>query len=124
MTTTLQSPRLALVELGRSYPSSDRRAVQQIGRQMLRLLDDPSMGALVVDLTKTEFFGAALLGVLLRVTREAQETGREVVLCGVGEHAANLLRLTRLDKVWQLYPTRRSALRELGVMRPHQTLIA
>jgi hypothetical protein len=62
------------------------------------------------------------VGVLVRLQREAAVNGQEIVLCGLSQHAMEVLRLTRLDRAWSVYATRRAAIRELGADRAITTI--
>jgi anti-anti-sigma factor len=122
MTTILQNGRLLVVEVSRSFPSTDRKGLHALSRRLLGLLEGHDVATVLVDLTNSEHFGAGLVGVLVRVAREAARNSQDIVLCGLSQHAMEVLRLTRLDRAWSIYPTLRAAMRELGANRAITTI--
>jgi anti-anti-sigma factor len=66
---------------------------------------------LVIDCRRVRFFGAGVLGLLLRATQRSHARRGDIVLCGLSPLALEVLHITRLDTVWPLYRTREEALR-------------
>ena len=58
---------------------------------------------IAVDLSEVEFIDSAGLGALVSVLKLLGGEG-EIVIGGVRDTVASLFRLTRLDKVFQMYP--------------------
>jgi anti-anti-sigma factor len=85
--------------------------------QVADILMDPLRGQdgplVVFDLTRVDYFGSMFLTVLLRCWKLTTARGGMMVLAGVSSHAKELLRLTSLDMIWPIYPTRREALEAL-----------
>jgi len=69
---------------------------------------------IIFDLGKIAFFGSVFLSLLLRCWRQVDTRGGSMLICGAGDHARELLRLTALDTLWAIYPTREEALRALA----------
>jgi anti-anti-sigma factor len=63
----------------------------------------------IVDLSEVEYFGSVFLSLLLRTWKSVFQHGGTMVLCGVSERAAELLKLTALDTLWAIYDTREEA---------------
>jgi anti-anti-sigma factor len=124
MNASLKSGRTLAVELGSSYPSIDRSQLQALSRRLLSLLDERGLARLLVDMSRTEHFGAGLVGVLARAMRQAEANGQEVVICGADENALEIFRITRLDRRWPIYASKRNALRDLGNPRVSNTVAA
>lgn len=70
---------------------------------------------IVFDLSKIQFFGSVFLSLLLRCWRQVDKGGGSMAICGAGDHARELLRLTALDSLWSIYSTREEALSALAV---------
>src|SRR5262245_7820417 len=62
---------------------------------------------LVLDLTDVEFVDSTGLGAILHVVKRLPGGG--VVLCGCRPTLVDLMRLTRLDRVFKLYPSQAEA---------------
>lgn len=65
---------------------------------------------IIFDLSRIGFFGSVFLSLLLRCWRHVDAQGGTMLICGAGEHAQELLRLTALDTLWSIYTTRDEAL--------------
>lgn len=65
------------------------------------------------DLTDVSYFGSMFLAVLLRCWKMTTSRGGSMALSGVSSHARELLRLTSLDIIWAMYPTRQEAMEAL-----------
>ena len=63
---------------------------------------------LVLDLSDVEFVDSTGLGALLSVVKR-MPAGGQVVLCGCRSTLVDLMRLTRLDRVFRLYPSEAEA---------------
>ena len=64
----------------------------------------------VLDLTEVPYMDSAGLGVLTNAYVSYQKHGYRLVLVGVSERVQALLRLTRLDRLFEVYPTTIGAL--------------
>ena len=64
----------------------------------------------VFDLSHVKYFGSVFLSLLLRCHKLAKSKGGELVVCGAGKLARELLATTALDIIWAIYDTRQEAL--------------
>jgi anti-sigma B factor antagonist len=58
---------------------------------------------ILLNLSEVEFIDSSGLGVLLSLLRNLGERGN-LVLCGITENVMSLFRLTRINRVFQIYP--------------------
>ncbi|MBU1274833.1 MAG: STAS domain-containing protein [Proteobacteria bacterium] len=59
---------------------------------------------LVLDLGSVEFMDSSGLTVIMSTLKSLNEQGGRLVLSGMGANLGSLFQLTRLDKVFQVYP--------------------
>jgi anti-sigma B factor antagonist len=59
----------------------------------------------IVDLSAVEFIDSSALSVLIRGRKLALERDGNLVLVGSAERTHKMLRITQLDRVFDLYPT-------------------
>ena len=59
---------------------------------------------LVLDCTGLEYVSSLGLGVLVRVRKRFATAGRDIRIAGVSGTVAEMLRITRLDRVFDFYP--------------------
>lgn len=69
------------------------------------LLCRPSLKSLIVDLTAVEFCDSSGLSALLIADRQMRQHGGQVKLAGVHKKVLTLLKISQLDKVFQLFDT-------------------
>jgi anti-anti-sigma regulatory factor len=105
---TRPAPDATVIELA-PHPCSDPNTTEALRED---LLASGQTASLVLDCRRVNVFGAALLGVLLSVTRRLP-AAHELVLCGLDSLALEVLRITRLDAMWRTYPTPLDALQAL-----------
>lgn len=69
---------------------------------------------LVLDLARVEFMDSSGLTVIISTLKSLSEHGGRLVLSGMGESLVSLFQLTRLDKIFQVYPNTGQAVRALS----------
>ncbi|TCM49362.1 STAS domain-containing protein [Kribbella sp. VKM Ac-2568] len=69
----------------------------------LKVLLGPHL--LVIDLTDVEFMDSTGLGVLVGAHKESSSRGGSLALVGAQHRVQKILRITKLHKVFTLYPT-------------------
>lgn len=67
------------------------------------LLCRPQVKSLIVDLTEVEFCDSSGLSALLIAERQMRQHGGQVKLVGVHKKVLSLLKISQLDKVFQLF---------------------
>ncbi|MBK9168710.1 MAG: STAS domain-containing protein [Bryobacterales bacterium] len=75
--------------------------------QMRRFVEDGNR-SIVLDLSQVDYVDSAGLGAILFVQNHVEKQGR-FALAGTGERVMALLKLSRLDKLFRLYPTAEEA---------------
>jgi anti-sigma B factor antagonist len=67
------------------------------------LLCRPQLKSLIVDLTAVEFCDSSGLSALLIAERQMRQNGGKVKLVGVHKKVLSLLKISQLDKVFELH---------------------
>ena len=65
-----------------------------------RLLDDPELVHVVVDLNRINYAGSVVIGALVRMARKITEDGGRVAFCCVTEGMDDILRKMGLFRLW------------------------
>jgi anti-anti-sigma factor len=105
---------IAIIVPANEVESMQWDLIQQAAEIVLAPLKKEPASGVIVDLSKVAFFGSVFLSLLLRCHKLVKQQGGEMVLCGVSDHARELLRLTALDTIWAIYDTRAQALEALS----------
>ncbi|MCI5146198.1 MAG: anti-sigma factor antagonist [Candidatus Electrothrix sp. AR3] len=69
---------------------------------------------IILDLAKVTFIDSSGLGALVAVLKQLPSDGK-LLLCGVGHNVFYLLRLTRMDNIFTLYPDLDSAVQTMNL---------
>lgn len=59
----------------------------------------------VIDLSRTEFFGSSFIEVLFRVWKRLNHRGGRFALCHVSPYCLEVLKITHLDSLWPIRQT-------------------
>ena len=64
---------------------------------------------ILVDMGRLRYCGSALFGIILRVWKSVSPRSGVLAFCNVNPDVAEILRQTRLDTLWTIYPSREAA---------------
>ena len=86
--------------------------VERIRAGLLSLLEEEKPTHLVLDFGRVQFIASSVIGILLTLHKRlsAAPGGTNLVLCAVGPKLMELLKLSRLDRLLTIKPTRKEAL--------------
>ncbi len=73
---------------------------------------------LVIDLGNLEFVDSAGLGVLVGIYRRVKKCGRRVAVAGAQPYVSRVMKIIKLDQVFESYPDVPSALAEFSRSEP------
>lgn len=68
---------------------------------------------LIVDFSKVDFIDSSGLGILVSLFKLMNGKG-EMLLCSLNPGIMNMFTLTRMDRIFRIYPDKSSALAQLG----------
>lgn len=69
---------------------------------------------LVIDFCNVQFLSSAVLGLLIRVSKRVYESGGQLRLCGINRKILEIFKITRLDKVFEIFEDREKAVASLS----------
>jgi anti-sigma B factor antagonist len=93
----------------------DAAHVEDLADQLIGLADAQAGQKLVLDFSHVRFLSSAMLGLLLRLRSRVREAQGQVVLSGLRPELAKLLRLTRVDRLFDLYENEQRAVSSLAL---------
>ena len=70
----------------------------------------PGVKRLVLDLTEVDYLSSSGIGFLVSMLNRCRPMGIDVVMAGLHDDSADIFRLTRLDQVFEIFPSREEAL--------------
>jgi anti-anti-sigma factor len=92
--------------------------IDRVGNELIASVNGQSTPAWLIDLSRLEYMGSALVALVVRVWKAVQNGGGKVVVVCGGGMPQEVLRLAGLDKVWTITNTYEDGLRKLGVSGP------
>jgi anti-sigma B factor antagonist len=86
--------------------------VERLRADLIRLVDQEKRVHLILDFRRVQFVSSQMIGILLTLNKKltAVPGATPLVLCGVGPQVMELLKITRLDRLVTIKPTRKEAL--------------
>jgi anti-anti-sigma factor len=99
----------ALTDLGEfELEYVKRRFEETLERLAMRHIDN-----VIVDLNHADYYGSSALGFFVSLWKLVAGNGGQLVLCAVSKHGAEILRVTHLDRLWDIFDSRDDALQSL-----------
>jgi anti-sigma B factor antagonist len=90
---------------------SDIRALQE---SITSAIEQGRQTNLILDFQNVRFLSSAVLGLLIRVSKKIYEQDGQLRLCNINAKIYEIFKITRLTKVFDIYPDAESATEGLG----------
>jgi anti-sigma B factor antagonist len=88
--------------------------LERIQRRLEALVDE-GMRAVVLDFDKVEFMSSQGIGIILALNKKLKSSrGTGMAICGLTPRLLDLFKITRLEKVLKLMPSRTEAIKSLA----------
>ena len=81
--------------------------------ETLDLISRRCIDNIIIDLNHADFHGSVALAFFVRLWKLAKSNGGEFALCNVSRHGWETLRVTHLNRLWAIFPTRDDALQTI-----------
>ncbi len=107
---------VTVITLGPAFKVIDEHLLDTgLGDSLIEMADGAKQPLIVLDLSNTQFFGSSFIEVLFRLWTKLQSRGGgKFAICGLTPHCLDVLKITHLDTLWRLTPTREEAVRALA----------
>lgn len=114
MTKIVKQPGVTIVELDTSYDSLEEAKLDQFSKLLLSTVDRAEPPIVLLDLAGAPFVGSTFLGVLVRAWKRLRDRHGRLALCHANQVCGDVLRASKLDTIWEIFPGRDEAVRELA----------
>jgi len=88
-------------------------AIQGLENSIIPLVERKQGINLVLDFSNVEFLSSSALGLLIRVSKKTHESNGHLRLCAISASIMEIFKITRLDKIFKIFPDRYQALESL-----------
>ncbi|AQT69311.1 Anti-anti-sigma-B factor [Anaerohalosphaera lusitana] len=83
--------------------------IQALEDSILPLVEDGTGVELVISFENVKFLSSAVLGLLIRLSKKVYENQGKMHLCCIDQKIYEIFKITRLDKVFEIYDSRDEA---------------
>ena len=92
--------------------------LEQINERLRSLIADNQPAKIVVDFDGVKFFSSQVLGLLVDVWRRLSDYGGIMLISGINPQLNRVFKITNLDKIFEFYPDRASAVKAMHDKEP------
>lgn len=79
-----------------------------------QILQRDEVKHLIIDFGTSNYFGSIVLGACVQMGHQVRERRGRIALAAASSEMLEVLRLMKLDRMWEIFPSRRSALRAVA----------
>jgi anti-anti-sigma factor len=106
---------ITVVALGPDYENLDEAELLDLSPVLLQAAEQADPPLLVLDMPHTEFFGSAFIEILFRLWNKLNARGGgRFAISGLTQYCAEVIQVTHLDRLWELYGSQAEAVAGLG----------
>ncbi len=84
--------------------------IQEVGDQLYNLVDVEGHRQLLLNFGNVQYLSSAALGKLINLKKKVGTVKGKLKLCCIHPDLLEVFRITRLDQVFEIYPTEQAAL--------------
>jgi len=87
----------------------EERDIVELQESLMGVIEQAEKINLVLDFSAVKFLSSAVLGLLIRVSKKVYERDGQLRLCNISPRIYEIFKITRLTKIFDIYPDRASA---------------
>jgi anti-sigma B factor antagonist len=91
----------------------DEEQIQALEKTFMPLIEQSTGIRLLMDFCNVQFLTSSVLGLLIRLNRKVFQSEGRLRLCSVDPKILEIFKITRLDKVFEIYKDKQQALEGL-----------
>lgn len=92
----------------------DADNIQGIEDSIMPVIEQAEQIRLLVDFSNVKFLSSVMLGVLIRISKRVYERDGKLGLCGINPKIYEIFKITRLNKIFDIYEDTNEALSKLS----------
>ena len=77
--------------------------IQAYEKSIMPMIEQNKGLNLIIDFSNVQFLSSAVLGLLTRISKRVHESGGQLRLCCINSKIFEIFKITRLDKVFEIY---------------------
>ena len=95
----------------------DEANIAEIGNRVNGLIDGAAKPRILLDFSGVDHLSSAALGMLISANNRIRDKNGELRLCSIKPPILEVFSITKLDKLFKIYPDRKAALNSFGVQK-------
>ncbi len=95
----------------------DEANIADIGTAVGEVIDQQDRPQLLLDFRNVDHLSSAALGMLINANNRVREKNGQLRLCDIKRQILEVFTITKLDKLFRIYPNRQAALESFGVQK-------
>ncbi len=88
----------------------EERDIAELQDSLNGVIEQADRINLVLDFSTVKFLSSAVLGLLIRVSKKVYEREGQLRLCNISPRIYEIFKITRLTKIFDIYPDRDAAI--------------
>ena len=92
----------------------EEKDIQSLQETIMSIIEQTERINLILDFCNVKFLSSAVLGLLIRVSKKVYENDGQLKLCNINPKIYEIFKITRLTKIFDIYPDVESAVRGLS----------
>ena len=110
-----QDSSVTVVTIGPELEHISESSIDRLHELLLATAAEADPPRLLLDLSHVKMFGSSFIEVIFRAWHRLNaRDGNAFGLCGLTEYCQEILQVTHLEQLWNLYPDRASGVAALG----------
>ena len=92
----------------------DEASIQELGTELFGLVEQQSMGDILLNFTNVEFLSSAALGKLITLDRKVKASKGRMKMCNIRPEIFEVFQITKLNKVFDIRKDETEAMTAFG----------
>ena len=88
--------------------------IQALQESIMSVIDQGEPIIMILDFCNVKFLSSAVLGLLIRISKNVYEQGGQLKLCNITQKIYEIFKITRLTKIFDIYDDLESAVESLS----------
>jgi len=92
----------------------EERDIQDLQESIMSVIEQAGCIKLILDFSNVKFLSSAVLGLLIRISKKVYEGDGQLKLCNINPKIYEIFKITRLTKIFDIYPDMENAIESLS----------
>jgi anti-sigma B factor antagonist len=92
----------------------DAVQIEEIGKELFRLVDDMDRKKLVLDFSKVRFLSSSTIGVLISLRKKTADIDGTLVICGLRSELMEIFKIMKIQKLFTFCADEQKAMHVFG----------